>query len=490
VGAFTEQGTFTAAAARLAELADLGVTAVELLPIADFPGTRNWGYDEVLLFAPDAAYGTPDELKGFIDHAHSLGLMVLLDVVYNHFGPDGNYLHAYCPEFFTERHHTPWGAAINFDGEASAAVREFFLENALYWIEEFHFDGLRLDAVDQIRDDSPKHIICDIAQALRDGPGRTRQVHLVVENDKNQTWPLERGEDRTPTCATAQWNDDFHHAVHVALTAEAGGYYQDYLDEPVGLLARALGHGFSYQGQHSAYRNAPHGAFSGHLPSSAFVSFIQNHDQIGNRAFGERINAVADGGRLDAAYACLLLSPHIPMLYMGEEFAASTPFLFFCDFQGDLARAVSEGRRAGFARFAAFESKAARDDIPDPNALSTFLASKLQWSEREASPHRERLALMRKLLSLRARYLTPHLGGQRSGGAYRSYGGLLRVEWVLGDGLEWHMLANFGDKHVSTGAAPDGTTIFQSGVNASTGAPGENGSLDLAPGAVLVVKAG
>jgi len=310
----------------------------------------------------------------------------------------------------------------------------------------------------------------------------------VLENDANQTWPLERSADLTPTWATAQWNDDLHHAIHVTLTGEAGGYYQDYIGEPVGLMARALGHGFSYQGQHSAYRNAAHGSFSGHLPSSAFVSFIQNHDQIGNRAFGERISALTQGPGLDAAYACLLLSPHIPMLYMGEEFAASTPFLYFCDFHGDLARAVSEGRRAGFARFAAFQSKAARDDIPDPNALSTFEASKLQWDEREASPHRERLALVHELLSLRKRYLAPHLSTQRSGGAYRSYGGVMRVEWILGDGLEWHMMANFGAKQVSIGAAPTGTTIFSRGVHPSPGPAGGNTTLELAPGAVLVVK--
>jgi maltooligosyltrehalose trehalohydrolase len=483
VGTFTPQGSFAAAVARLPELAALGITAVELMPVAEFPGARNWGYDGVLLFAPDAAYGSPDELKEFVDRAHSLGLMVLLDVVYNHFGPDGNYLHAYCPEFFNPRHHTPWGAAINFDGECNAPVRDFFCENALYWIQEFHFDGLRLDAVHQIRDDSAKHIVCEIAERLRNGPGREREVHLVLENDANEASRLERGERGEPLCATAQWNDDFHHSAHALLTAEADGYYEDFADAPAAHLARALGQGFVYQGQHSTHRGAPHGAFSGKLPSTAFISFLQNHDQIGNRALGDRIHRLADVRRLEAAYICLLLSPHIPMLFMGEEFSASTPFLYFCDFKGELGSAVSNGRRAEFSRFAAFANPASRDSIPDPNAEKTFEMSKLNWEEREASPHRERLALIGELLALRKRHLVPRLAGQLHGGACRSDRGLLRVEWMLGDGTPWHMLANFGDAPAVSGAAPSGTEVYRLDVDTKP-----DGTLALLPGAVLVIS--
>ncbi|HZE91181.1 MAG TPA: malto-oligosyltrehalose trehalohydrolase [Rhizobacter sp.] len=490
IGCFTPEGTFVAAAQRLGELAALGITAIELMPLADFPGKRGWGYDGVLLFAPKAGYGTPDALKALIDAAHALGMMVLLDVVYNHFGPEGNYLHAYCPQFFNPRHHTPWGAAINFDGDDSATVRDFYRHNALYWVEEYHFDGLRLDAVHAICDDSPTFIVNEIAQALRNGPGRERHVHLVLENERNQASLLARAADGSPRVATAQWNDDLHHAAHVLLSGETDGYYADYAAAPLQHLGRALAQGFAYQGEPSAWRGSrPHGEPSGHLPSVAFVSFLQNHDQIGNRAMGERIDALTRGPaemalrRLAAVYACLLLSPQIPMLFMGEEFAASSPFLYFCDFGPELAQAVANGRRAEFARFAAFRDEAARACIADPNAVSSFEASQLRWTEREASPHRERLALLKGLLALRQRHLVPLLPAQRNGGSFRVEGGLLSLEWTLGRGVRWQLQANLGDSLIEGVAAADGEVIYLSPVERRA-----DGAMNLEPASVRVTR--
>jgi maltooligosyltrehalose trehalohydrolase len=484
VGAFTPEGTYAAAAAKLPLLAELGITAVELMPLADFPGKRNWGYDGVLQYAPDASYGHPDELKALVDRAHSLGMMMMLDVVYNHFGPDGNYLYAYCPEFFNSKHHTPWGSAINFDGESNKNVRRFFCENALYWIEEFHFDGLRMDAVDRIRDDSKQHIMCEVAQVLREGPGRTREVHVAIENDTNEASRLGRRDGGQLQCVTAQWNDGLHHAAHVLLTGQVDGYYEDFADDPLALFGRSLAEGFAYQGEHSKHRDAPHGSPSAHLPSGAFVSCLQNHDQIGNRAFGERIDLLADSRRIEAALACLLLSPHVPLMFMGEEFAASTPFLFFCDFHGELGVAISKGRRQEFARFAAFSDQSARQAIPDPNDAKTFEASKLRWAERDESPHRERAAFIRKLLELRSAHLVPRLGGQLRGGTYRAEVGVLRVEWKLGDQSTWHMLANFDHSAATVDSAPTGQIVYQSHAVAHAG-----GALVLEPAGVVVVSA-
>jgi maltooligosyltrehalose trehalohydrolase len=484
VGAFTPEGTFAAAAEKLADLAALGITAVELMPLAEFPGARNWGYDGVLPFAPEATYGTPDDLKAFVDHAHALGLMVLLDVVYNHFGPDGNYLHAWCPEFFNPRHATPWGPAINFDGPSSAPVRRFFVENALHWVETFHFDGLRLDAVHQIRDDSKVHIVSEIAEAMRRGPGRARHVHLVIENDVNEAHRLERDARGRPLQATAQWNDDLHHAAHVLLTGETDGYYADYAEAPETRFARALAEGYVYQGERSGLREGPHGSASGQLPSTAFVSFLQNHDQSGNRAQGERLDALADAARLEAVLACLLLSPHVPMLFMGEEFAASTPFLYFCDFPGELGEAISTGRRDEFVRFAAFADEAARAAIPDPNAEVSFARSKLRWAERDEPAHGARLAFIGELLALRRRRLTPLLPGQRHGGTYRVDRGVLQVEWPLGPGVRWRLTANLSREVARVDALPGDEVVYARGVKAL----GTEG-FELAPSAVSVAMA-
>ncbi|MBN9430041.1 MAG: malto-oligosyltrehalose trehalohydrolase [Burkholderiales bacterium] len=465
VGAFTPAGTFEAVIQRLPELAALGITAIELMPVAAFVGARGWGYDGVLPFAPHAAYGTPEALKRLVDEAHGLGLMMLLDVVYNHFGPDGNYLHAYCPPFFDAAKATPWGPAINFDGLGSEAVRAFFVHNALYWVEEYRLDGLRLDAVHAIDDDSPQHIVAEIAQALRDGPGRERAVHLVLENDQNQANLLARNDDGALCTAVAQWNDDFHHAAHVLATGESDGYYAAFADEPAAKLALALAEGFVFQGRPGELRHGRvHGEPSAHLPASAFVAFLQNHDQIGNRAFGERLHALAAAPRLEALTACLLLSPHVPLLFMGEEFAAGTPFLYFCDFETELAAAVTSGRRREFARFAAFRGEAARARIPDPNALATFEASRLRWEECAEPAHAQRRALVGELLRLRHRHLTPRLAGlSGASAAHRCEDGLLQVRWRLGDGSSWRLCANFGDAPKQVAATGgEGTVVYAS----------------------------
>jgi malto-oligosyltrehalose trehalohydrolase len=445
IGAFTPVGTFAAAMERLDYLAGIGVTAVELMPLADFPGARNWGYDGVLPFAPDASYGAPDDLKRLIDAAHARSLMMLIDVVYNHFGPEGNYLHVYAPAFFNPGHQTPWGAAINMDGENSRTVRDFFIHNALYWLEEYRFDGLRLDAVDRIVDDSSPDFLTELTARVRDGPGSERHVHIVLENDRNEAKYLGRDAQHRPLHATAQWNDDVHHAAHVIVTGETDGYYADYADRPLWYFGRCLAEGFGYQGEPSSYRGgAPRGEPSVHLPPAAFVDFLQTHDQVGNRAMGERIGHIADPRALRAAIACILLSPSPPLLFMGEEFAASTPFLFFCDFGPELSDAVTQGRRREFSRFDRFRDPEARDAIPDPNRLDTFERSKLDWSEVDRPPHNAWLALYRECLQLRATRIAPRLAGMGPSGAFEAErGGVLYVDWTLGDGARLHLAANF-----------------------------------------------
>jgi maltooligosyltrehalose trehalohydrolase len=464
VGTFTPEGTFAAAIGKLDYLADLGVTALEIMPVADFPGRRNWGYDGVLPYAPDSAYGAPDDLKRLVAAAHSRGLMVLLDVVYNHFGPEGNYLHAYAPQFFNARHQTPWGAAINFDADGSRVVRDFFIHNALYWLEEYGMDGLRLDAVHAIADESQPDIVAELCETVRAGPGRHRHVHVVLENDHNQSSYLERDARHVPLRASAQWNDDAHHACHILVTGERDGYYADYAERPLWYLGRCLAEGFAYQGEVSAYRDhQPRGEPSGHLPATAFVSFVQTHDQVGNRAFGERIAEIADPAALRAALACLLLAPAPPLLFMGEEFAASTPFLFFCDFGPELAAAVTRGRRAEFGKFVRFHDPAMQATIPDPNDPATFAASQLQWVEHDEPEHREWLELYRELLGLRRRHIVPRLAGMRSGGSFALTGDdVLRVGWTLGDGARLHLVANFSDSPHDV-EPPPGDILYATG---------------------------
>ncbi|MBA4142009.1 MAG: malto-oligosyltrehalose trehalohydrolase [Nitrosospira sp.] len=460
VGTFSPEGTFAGVMARLDYLVELGVTAIELMPVADFPGARNWGYDGVLPYAPDSRYGRPHDLKTLVQAAHSKGLMVLLDVVYNHFGPEGNYLYVYAKKFFTEHHHTPWGAAINFDGADSRDVREFFIHNALYWLQEYHLDGLRLDAVHAIVDDSEPHILAELAERVYAGVSGEREVHLILENDINTARYLGRGK------YVAQWNDDIHHALHVLATDERDGYYMDYADEPIRHLGRCLAEGFAYQGEVSAYRgHAARGEPSANLPPQAFVSFLQSHDQTGNRAFGERITHIGSEPAVRAATAVYLLAPSIPMLFMGEEFAAKSPFQFFCDFGEELREAVTQGRRREFAKFTRFSNLGA---IPDPNAAETFLASKIDWDSLHNDAHARWLAYYRGLLKLRREVIVPRLPGMEGRSArfeVLAPGGL-RVQWKLGDGSTLWLLANFSRESIRT-ALPAGQTVFASSEEAA-----------------------
>ena len=479
VGTFTRPGTFAALEKRLDTLARDGITAIELMPVADFPGKRGWGYDGVLLYAPESGYGRPEKLKHFIEAAHERGLMVLLDVVYNHFGPEGNYLHAYARQFFTDRHRTPWGDAINFDGEHGRTVRDFFVHNALYWREEFHFDGLRIDAVHAIRDDSERHFIAELCERVRAGPGLERQVHLILENHENESELMPRDPGGAPRLATAQWNDDIHHTLHTLLTSESDGYYVDYADAPLRHLGRCLAEGFAFQGDPYRFEDGRlRGQSSRQLPPGAFVNFIQNHDQVGNRAFGERIAQLTGPARLRAALSILLLAPSPPMLFMGDEFAAVQPFLFFCDFGPELAASVTDGRRREFAKFAQFADSEARARIPDPNDPKTFVASKLRWSDRDRRPHREWLALTHQLLELRRHEIVPLIPRIETGRA--SYSVLenrgLVVAWPAGAAGRLVLEANLGNAGVEFPAHPGrARTLFRSDaadVPAATTPPG------------------
>lgn len=449
VGAFTPQGSFTAVQDKLDYLVELGITAIELMPVADFPGARNWGYDGIYLFAPDSQYGRPEDLKALVDAAHGRGLMVFLDVVYNHFGPEGNYLNVYAPQFFTERHQTPWGAAINYDGEHSDQVRQFYIHNALYWLEEYHLDGLRLDAVHAIMDDSRPDILTELTQRVHEHFGGSRHIHLILENDHNAAHYLARDNGAQPRGYTAQWNDDIHHALHVLLTDESGGYYMDYADDPIRHLGRCLTEGFAYQGESSVYRDhQARGEPSGHLPATAFVSFLQNHDQVGNRAFGERITTLTKPEQIRAALVLLLLAPSPPLLFMGEEWGCTQPFAFFCHFGPDLAEKVIAGRRQEFARFSQFSDPASRERIPNPMDSNTFEQTRLDWGSCNLPAHQHRLALYRELLALRHRQLIPRL--HHITGRQKTFTQLsdraLSARWRLGDGSELFLIANLGDE--------------------------------------------
>jgi len=427
VGTFTFAGTYAAAIDKLDDLVALGITAIELMPLSAFPGSRNWGYDGVLHYAPYAGYGTPHDLKRFIAAAHARGLAVMLDVVYNHFGPEGNYLHAYAPAFFNEGAHTPWGAAL---AVTVPDVRSYFIDNAVYWLTEFRFDGVRLDATHAIVDPQHPSFLHELRASALAAVAPGRHIALVVENDLNDIALLDDGYD-------AQWNDDVHHCAHVIGTGEMGGYYADYDAHPIELLARALTTGYAYQGEASAHRNgARRGAPSARLPLSAFVSFLQNHDQIGNRAFGERISRLAPPAVLRALMALVFLAPAPPLLFMGEEWAASTPFLYFCDFEPELAQLVTEGRRREFAAFAEFADPHVRDTIPDPSAPETFASSVLRWEERAEPDHAAMLAFVTRVLHTRLRDVIPHIAGVTGEGAAAERIGArgLALRWTLATG--------------------------------------------------------
>ena len=443
VGTFTPAGTFLGAIEHLDWLVSLGITAIEIMPVADFPGKRNWGYDGVLLFAPDSSYGRPEDFKALIDAAHARGIMVFLDVVYNHFGPDGNYLPSYSP-VFNERHKTPWGAAVNYDAEGSDVIREFIIQNAVYWINEFHLDGLRLDAVHAIKDDSTAHVLDEIASRVR-RLSIDRPLHLLLENEENQASWLHRDTFGNPVNYTAQWNDDVHHVLHCAATGESSGYYSAYA-EGTEKLGKALAEGFAFQGEHMDYRGSPRGEPSSHLPPTAFVSFIQNHDQVGNRAFGDRMTSFVPAARIRAIVGIYILLPQIPMIFMGEEFGASQPFPFFCDFEPGLAKLVREGRRAEFARFPEFEDPAKRERIPDPTAEDTFISAKLDWKCVSHGVHADWVCLYQELLEIRRREIVPRLKGAQSG-CYKALGeGAVAVCWRMGDGAKLSLTANLTDK--------------------------------------------
>jgi maltooligosyltrehalose trehalohydrolase len=405
VGTFTREGTWEAAACRLASLAELGVTVIEMMPVAEFAGQFGWGYDGVDLFAPSHLYGKPDDLRRFIDSAHAVGIGVILDVVYNHLGPDGNTLPAFSPDYFSEKHQCEWGEAINFDGEGAGPVREFFVSNAGYWIDEYHFDGLRLDATQQIFDDSERNVMAELTRRVREA-ARGRHTLVVAENQPQHT-QLVRPESQGGLGMDALWNDDFHHAVRVALTGKNEFYYMDYLGSPQELVSAAK-RGFLYQGQRYLLSKKPQGTSTRGLPPSAFVNFIQNHDQVANSARGLRIQALTSPGRFRAISAYLLLAPGTPMLFQGQEFASSSPFYYFCDHHDKLAPLVSRGRGEFLSQFPSIAPEETRAYLADPCDRRTFEACKLNHSERDRPPHQEIYELHRDLLRLRREDETFH----------------------------------------------------------------------------------
>jgi maltooligosyltrehalose trehalohydrolase len=398
VGTFSPEGTFDGVTRRLPLLRDLGVTAIELMPVGDFAGQRNWGYDGVAPFAPARCYGTPLDLQHLVDTAHGLGLAVILDVVYNHFGPDGNYTGVFSPYYVSTTHQTPWGTCLNFDGPESEPVREFFIQNALHWLGEYHFDGLRLDATHAIVDDGPRHFLAELADRMhREFPNR--RIVLIAEDHRNLAHMLRPTAERG-WGLDAVWADDFHHAMRRLLAGDHEGYYRDYRGESEELAA-ALNDGWLYTGQHSTHLGEPRGTDPAGLAPERFVFALQNHDQVGNRALGERLNHQIDLATYRAASAVLLLAPQTPLLFMGQEWAASSPFLYFTDHNPELGRLIAEGRRSEFGHFSAFADPKHRERIPDPQAETTFGQSKLNWDERDRDPHRGTLALYRALLALR-----------------------------------------------------------------------------------------
>jgi malto-oligosyltrehalose trehalohydrolase len=440
LGTFTPAGSFRGAIEKLDHVVDTGLTAIELMPIADFSGRRNWGYDGVLLYAPDSCYGRPEDLKALIDEAHLRGLMVFLDVVYNHFGPEGNYLGRYAPGFFVPA-HTPWGQAIDY---RVPEVRAFAIDNALHWLGHYRFDGLRLDAVHSIPEPGQSLLLSELSLAVGILAGASgRAIHLVLENDDNRAGLLDPNTNPPHGKYRAQWNDDYHHAWHVLLSGECKGYYQDYAPDARAHLARVLSAGFAYQGEPSAHRDGQRrGETSGALPPTAFVNFLQNHDQIGNRPLGDRLQA--DEAAISAALAITLLAPMVPLLFMGEEWGSTRPFPFFCDFHGDLAEAIRKGRREEFE--SAYASLG--DNIPDPLAEETFRSAILDWEARGTAAGRRRLELVRNLLMTRRKMIVPRLVGARFGSAQWD-DRVLTADWRLGDDSRLFLLANISDATTS-----------------------------------------
>jgi malto-oligosyltrehalose trehalohydrolase len=440
VGAFTPEGTFRAAAERLDHVASLGVTCIELMCIAAFAGQRSWGYDGVLLFAPDATYGRPEDLKAFVDAAHAHGIAVVMDVVYNHFGPEGNYLARYFPQIFSAKHKTAWGAGLNFDGPGSGEVREFVVENAVYWTEEFHVDGLRLDASHAMIDESPRHILDEIAERVRAAAGE-RNMYLILENEQTIGRLLTRRKDGSEAAYTAQWNHAIDHLLGLAMSGECDPP-KEYVRQGTEELGKALADGFVAEGP----GRAP-AAAEVRVPPTAYVSFIQTHDLVGNRVFGERIHQLASREAVRAIAAIYLLLPQVPMLFMGEEWAAGTPFPFFCDYGGDLAEKVRRGRREQLIKTGQLEEDDARA-VPDPQAEWTFRSAKLAWGELAEQEHAAQLEWYRKIVGVRHERLAPLLGGLTQGcGRYRVLQpGRLAAAWELDGGSRLVLDANLCDR--------------------------------------------
>jgi maltooligosyltrehalose trehalohydrolase len=483
VGTFSEEGTYAGVEKRLDYLRDLGITAIELMPLNDVPGRHNWGYDGVLLNAPNARYGRPEDLKRLLRAAHDRNMMVYLDVVYNHFGPQLNFLHSYAENFFTDRHSTGWGPAVNLEGRDGSFVRRFLTANALMWLRDYGFDGLRFDAVHALKDDSTPHFLIELVQTIR-GQLPGRHIHLMLENEANQSHLLDRTEGRTELY-DAQWGDDFHNALHVLLTGENEGYYHAFADKPLEHLARSLAEGFAYQGEVFPLHQQPRGRPSAHLPPEATIFFAQNHDQVGNRALGERLAKLVNQEKLKQTMVLLLLNPHIPMLFMGEEWAAQTPFFFFADWEGEAANLTREGRRKEFAHFKAFSSPELREKIPDPCDETTFVASKLDWRSLECSKDSSEFrSLTAELLSIRREKIVPllHDGFVRSKaellGTPGSQSGSINVQWWTAKGEVLQIVTNFSTQSLPLPPLVTGETLW--------GTEQGSGQLYLSPTEILV----
>jgi maltooligosyltrehalose trehalohydrolase len=399
VGTFTPEGTFRGVIRKLDALTDLGVNAIELMPVAEFAGARNWGYDGVSLFAPSHHYGTPDDLRALVNEAHHRGLAVLFDVVYNHLGPDGAYASAFSRQFFTDRHHTPWGDAINLDGPGSEHVRAFYFDNALQWVHDYHADGLRLDATHTLFDNSATHFLRELPVRIRQTLPPDRRIVLIAEDERNEA-AIVRPAASGGFGLDGVWADDFHHEVRRLTAGDSEGYFQSYRGD-AGDVARTLAQGWLFTGQVAAHTGKPRGTEPFDIPLERFVICLQNHDQVGNRAFGDRLSKTVDAPTYRALSTLLLLAPETPLIFMGQEWAASTPFQFFTDHHDELGEAITSGRREEFAAFSAFSDSAARREIPDPQALETFEGSRLHWDERDVGDHVRVLALYRALLRLR-----------------------------------------------------------------------------------------
>ncbi|MDH6268919.1 maltooligosyltrehalose trehalohydrolase [Rhizobium sp. SG_E_25_P2] len=442
VGTFTKQGTFRAAIDQLADLADLGITAIEVMPVAEFAGDRGWGYDGVLLYAPHHSYGGPDDFKAFVDAAHRLGMMVFLDCVYNHFGPAGNSLPLYARSFFDAGRDTPWGAGIDF---SEKPVRDFFIDNAMYWLTEFNIDGLRLDAVHMIEDQTEAHFLTELATRVHaECIGRKR--HLVMEDSSNRTiflsgdLPVEQRHD-------AAWNDDFHHAMHAFVTGATTGHFADFAERPFEEMAATLAQGYVRTLEPELIYDGQSMPAPATLAPTAYVHFLQNHDQIGNRSYGDRLRQPEREALYDLLTSIVFLSPQIPMLFMGEDYGETQPFLFFCDHQGEVAREARENRIQEGLAFATLKEGERPDDLIDPNSPDAFLQSKIDWSRRKSPEGVQQLEQIKTLIGLRRRFVMPYLAhiGRGSGRLLAGEDGHLAVDWRL-NGAKLQLRANFDDK--------------------------------------------